>query len=252
MFLDTQPMTFDDAPGGGFDEFRVGAPPEVRSLLKQLQDGAVLVNLNASDGTAYTTTLWSLDSSRGTMSFAADAGDPRLQALLDADEIVAVAYLDSVKLQFDLDGIVLVRGGQSSALQTTIPRTLYRFQRRTAYRVRPLVRSMPVARLRDPAHPDAPLALRIVDVSLGGCALALPADVPAPQPGSVLGPVVLELDADTRIETRLRLHHITAINPGVDGARLGCSMLDLPAASERMLQRYIDQTQKRRRTMALD
>ncbi|MBI4878687.1 MAG: TIM barrel protein [Planctomycetes bacterium] len=36
------------------------------------------------------------------------------------------------------------------------------------------------------------------------------------------------------------------------GVRLGCSMLGLARDAERMLQRYIDQTQKRRRMMSLD
>ncbi len=252
MFLDTQPMQIDDCPGGDFDEFRVNAPAEQRSLLKRLQDGSALVNLNASDGTVYTTTIWSLDAARGTLSFAADANDPRLQRLLDADEVTVVSYLDAVRVQFDLGAPVLVHGARTSALQAEWPRVLYRFQRRGSYRVKPLARSTPVARLPNPARPELELALRIVDVSIGGCALALPGHLSSLQPGIEIAGVSIELDADTHFRTKLKLHHITAINPESGTARLGCSMVELPADAERLLQRYIDQTQKRRRTLSLD
>lgn len=251
MFLDTQPMQIDDA-GGGFDEFRVNAPAEQRSLLKRLQDSSALVNLNASDGTVYTTTIWSLDPAREVLSFAADAADPRLQRLLDADEVTVVSYLDAVRVQFDLGAPVLVHGARTSALQAEWPRVLYRFQRRGCYRVKPLARNSPLARLPHPTRPELELALRIIDISIGGCALALPGNVPSLQPGIEIAGVSIELDADTRFQTRLELHHITAMNPEAGSVRLGCSMVRLPADAERVLQRYIDLTQKRRRTLSLD
>lgn len=251
MSLDTQPMELDDRDDGGLTEFRVQAPAEVRALLKSLHDRNVLINLNVN-GTAYTTTIWTLDAARGTLTLSADANDPRLQRLLDADEVVVVAHLDSIKLQFDLASLLLVHGGQSSALQAPWPRVIYRFQRRGSYRVRPLGQSSPMAHMRHPQRPELVLALRIIDVSLGGCALALPADAPRLQPGLEVKNVTIELDAETRFETKLKLHHVTAINPDASVERLGCSMVDLPVDAERALQRYIDQTQKRRRLMSLD
>lgn len=253
MFLDTQPVDLgDDADDPSLEPFRVRAACEVRALLKQLHDGNVLINLNASDGTSYTTTIWALDGTRGVMSLSADTADPRLQQLIDAEEVMVVGYLESIKLQFELESLMLVHGGRSSALQAPWPQQMYRFQRRGSYRVRPVGRGTPVARFVHPQRPELTVALRIIDVSLGGCALALPADGPALRPGIEIPAVTLELDSDTRFVTTLRLHHVTAINPGADGVRLGCGMVDLAADAERMLQRYIDNTQKRRRMLALD
>ncbi len=65
-----------------------------------------------------------------------------------------VGYLDNVKLQFDVHDLVLVRGARASALSARCPRELFRFQRRNAFRVRPLLRSAPMARLRHPTMPD--------------------------------------------------------------------------------------------------
>ena len=54
------------------------------------------------------------------------------------------------------------------------------------------------------------------------------------------------------IDTGLMLHHVTSIQPGQRGVRIGCEWASLSSSAERVLQRYIDQTQKRRRQLALD
>lgn len=253
-FLDTQPMDLQGLAGepGGLAEFRVSAPAEVAALLKKLLDGGELVNLNAPGGLAYTTRLWTIDTAAGLIGFSADGDDARVQQLVDAQEVAVVGYLDSIKLQFDLRSVVLVRGGRHSALRAPIPRTLYRFQRRSSYRVRPLSRSTPLARLRHPSIPEMALALRVVDVSIGGCALFLPDDVPPLSPGVTLNEVSIELDADTHFVTGLRVQHVSALNPQARGTRLGCAMVSTARDAERALQRYIDQTQKKRRLFSLD
>lgn len=252
MFQDTQPAPLGaDGSFDRFAEFRVAHPREVMALLRQLRDGAVPVSLTGPGGTGLSTTLWSMDAAQGRLSFSADDGNPYLQSLVDGDEAVAVAYLDSVKLQFDLHALLLVRSASSCALQAEWPAELYRFQRRGAFRVRPNERLSPQARLRHPSLPDMGLTLRVLDVSIGGCALLLPNDVPPLQPGVRLGDVHIELDADTRFDVMLTLHHVTALHHD-NGVRLGCEWGPLGGHAERSLQRWIDQMQKRRRLLSLD
>jgi flagellar brake protein len=255
--MDTLPMPLDaldalSATHGGLDDFRLTSPAEIASVLKTLRDGNVPLNLNAPNGSAVTVTLWALDPVRGILSFSADAATPQLQRLVECDEAVVVGYLDSVKLQFDVSQLVLVHSGRASALNCAYPREVFRFQRRSGYRVRPLMRSAPTARLRHPTLRDMLLSLRILDVSIGGCALFLPDSVPAMAAGVLVNSVQLDLDADTRIHTGLRMQHVTSINPESKGVRLGCEMVDPASDGLRALQLYIDQTQKRRRLMALD
>jgi c-di-GMP-binding flagellar brake protein YcgR len=253
MFQDTQPAPLPDVGAStAWSQFRVGHAGERLGLLRQLRDGNVQVQLSSPDGHALGTTLWSLDDDRQRLNFSIDPDLPQLPAMIEADEVVAVAYLDSVKLQFDLHELVVVRGHGAAALQSAYPAEIYRFQRRGAYRVRTLERSSPTAHLRHPALPEMLLPLRVVDVSIGGCALFVPHDVPPLEPGTRLSSVRIELDADTRFETGLQLQHVTDIQPGQRGVRIGCEWLRLPASAERTLQRYIDQTQKRRRLLALE
>jgi len=253
MHLDTQPAAL--SASGGIDpyaEFRISQSREVTALLKQLAADATPVMLSGPAGTGMTTVVWTVDSAQQRINFSADADSPQLQRLIEFEEATCVAYLDSVKLQFDVDHLVLVRGNKTCSLQGDMPREMYRFQRRRSYRVRTSGRGTPTALLRHPSMPDMQLGLRVLDVSIGGCALMLPGDVPPLSAGLEIRGVRIELDADTRFDTNLLLHHVTTIQMPSRGSRLGCEFMHVQHQAQRALQRYIDQTQKRRRLLSLD
>ena len=251
MFEDTRPAALDALGSDDFlAEFRVTEPGAIRALLKQLMDDVVPLNLSASDGSAYTTTLWTVDPASGRVSFTADTMAHAVHDIVEADECVAVAYLDKVKVQFDVSDLVLVQGHKASVLQARLPREMFRFQRRNTFRVRTIERTSPTASFRHPAIPDMGLALRVLDVSIGGCALLLPSNVPNLQPGAVIKGVRLSLDAETQLDVGLMLHHVTSTGAENGSVRLGCEIVGMSPTSQRALQLYIDQTQKRRRMMS--
>lgn len=233
--------------------FRVERPRERLELLDLLRERSVPVVISSPDGTSISTTLWGVDETAQRLNFSARDDSHHLDALVESDEAVAVAYLERVKLQFDLHDLLLVRGASVSALQCRVPDEIFRFQRRDAFRVQPLQRHTPGARLRHPALPDMVLDLRVVDVSLGGCALWLPADVPPLQPGTALAEVRIQLDAQTHFTVELTLRHVASMgcSEGPErGVRLGCSWRPVNPAALRALQRWIDQAQKRTRLLA--
>lgn len=252
MFEDTRPAELD-ADGGPdpWGEFRVSHPSERLALLRQLRDGAAPVILSSPGGHTLSCALWSLDAGQDRMSFSVEPQHPQLAALVEADEAVAVAYLESVKLQFEVQGLCLVHGRGTAALQCSLPQDLYRFQRREAYRVRTQERHSPAARFRHPSLPEMRLALRVLDVSIGGCALWQPEDVPGLQAGTHLAEVDIELDGATRFVAAVMLQHVTAMGSNGRGVRIGCAWHPLSADAARALQRWIDQTQKRTRLLSL-
>ncbi|MDQ6628514.1 MAG: flagellar brake protein [Pseudomonadota bacterium] len=251
--METRPAPLDNmGHDQGLDEFRVTAPREIQTLLKQLLDGSVLLNLHARNGSVLTSALWTLDSGRGTIGFNADQSDPALPALLESGEVVVVGYLDSVKLQFDVHGLVLVHGNRASVLSCAAPIEMFRFQRRNAFRVRPLIRSAPTAMIRHPDLPGMQFDLRVLDISIGGCGLFLPEDVPTMNSGVLLQDVRVDLDTETRLEVSMRLQHVSTINADAHGVRLGFEFKRINGDSTRALQRYIDLTQKRGKLMALN
>jgi c-di-GMP-binding flagellar brake protein YcgR len=259
MQVDTLPAAAGAAtPAGkrGPDAFtehehlRVSGAAERLALLTELRDRATPVLMHAPDGHALRTTLWVVDAAAARLAFAvapADLAAPYLTPLLQADEVTAVAHPGHMKLQFELAGLVLVRGHASAVLQSAWPDEVLRIQRRESFRVTPPL-SAPVAYLRHPAIPDMSLALRVLDLSLGGCALRLPDDVPAIEPGTRIGAAIIELDLDTRLRVELTLQHLTHLGePRQHGARLGCEWRLVRPEDERALQRWIDRLQARQR-----
>jgi c-di-GMP-binding flagellar brake protein YcgR len=212
----------------------------------------VPVQLSSPQGGHLSATLWTVDAAQRRLGFHVEPDHPAMPPMVEGDEITAVAYLEAVKLQFELEHPVLVRSARAATLQAALPRTLYRFQRRAGYRVRTFAGSSPHAVMRHPSIPDMTLTLRVLDVSIGGCAVWLPNDVPPLAPGVRTQRVRIELDGDLRFDSTLVVHHVTSLGPNANGVRLGCEFLQLESAAERALQRYIDQTQKRRRLLTLD
>lgn len=265
--LQSSPRAAASTPA--LDDYRVTDAAERAALLIELRDSAAPVLMHAPGGASLRTRLWVVDAAASRLAFAVAAADlpsPQLEPLLDADEVTALAHPGHVKLQFDLHGLVLVRGTASAVLQCALPEEVLRFQRRDSFRVCPPV-SSPVAYLRHPSIPDMSLALRVLDLSLGGCALRLPDDVPMLAPGTHLGGVTIELDLSTRLRVELTLQHVTHLAPtdeadrigapgsshvgrgidGTGGARLGCEWRLQRPEDQRLLQRWIDHAQVRQR-----
>lgn len=239
------------AAAAELDDYRITSSVEIQGLMKQLLDSRAMVTFSGPNGESYTTLMWSAEQDRQILCFSGEDGDSRLDALLETGEVVAVAYLDSIKIQFDVEGLVHVKGGQNSALNARYPRVVYRFQRRAAFRVQPLSTKSPVARFPHPAMHEMQLALRVLDVSLSGVALFLPDNVPMIAAGVKIGKCQLVLDDDTELTVGLMIHHVTAIHPESKGVRLGCELVGVDW-SDRTLQHYINQTQKRRLALTAD
>ena len=250
-FLDTLPAALDfEGEVDPWAAFLVSSPPEAMALLRQLRDSSVPVNLNQPDGRVYATTLWSIDAERQLLSFNAADSVSGLRPLLECERVVAVAYLDNVKLQFDLRELKLARGVRANALQCPTPRQMYRFQRRDYYRVRTDDRQSPRALLRHPGMPQMSLALRVMDVSVGGCGLLLRPETPAIKSGSVVAPVRFELDSEATFQAGFVVRHQAELGER-EGVRLGCAWHNLDTATRRELQRYIELMQKRKRLLSL-
>jgi c-di-GMP-binding flagellar brake protein YcgR len=208
--------------------------------------------LSGPQGHAVRASLWTVDLPKRRIAFDVEAGNPGLEPLVGGNECTATAYLQRVRLQFDLSDLMLVRGPRGTALQCALPEAIYRFQRRQAFRVEPIHRTSATAVMRHPSIPEMTLSLRVMDISAGGCALQLPPDVPPMPLGIVLDGVVMHLDPETSIVVCLRLQHATSVGQQADGVRLGCEFVAVDPEAQRRLQMHVDQIQRRRRLLAVE
>jgi flagellar brake protein len=248
------------APATAPEDLRVTAAAEIAAYLQQLQRENSAVTLSGPPGHGLASRICALDSEAAVLGLEIGT-DPEgiSQALVAGGEITAVAYLGAIKLQFELDDAVLVSSEQGAVLRSSLPERLYRFQRRQSFRVQPAGSVYPRVVLPDaqPLGEHAGRALHVLDISIGGLALALPGDLAPSLPVLAMGQVatglVLELDRLTSLRIALLPHHASPIAADARSMlQFGCSFVDLDASAGRLLQVYVDQTQKRRRLLKLD
>jgi c-di-GMP-binding flagellar brake protein YcgR len=234
------------------NEHCVRSLTDIRALLKQFVEGDVPLSLSTPDGVNYPTSLWAEDPHRGVLVFAADPREAGVQRLTESHEVMATGYLDSVKVQFDLHDLLLVHGRIASAFNAQYPREVYRFQRRSTFRVRPVGRTQPHARLIHPDLPRRQIDLRVLDISHTGVALMLNESLDLFRCGQYLPEVTIELDTSTWLQVTLRVMHVSAVGLSpLPCCRIGCELIDMSAGAQRDLQHYLDLTQKRHRLLTL-
>lgn len=226
--------------------YAIDDPSELAAWLRLLQQREVAISLADTVGAGISTTIRAVDTERGQLTLDAPDHGAELVGLVASAELSAIASVDEVKVQFDLHGATLVRGERCSVIEAALPERIYRLQRREDYRVRSLPGTTSIE-LRHPAWPDMRLALRVLDLSVRGCALLLPDDVPTIDAGIEIAGASLRLDALTRLDVRLRVLHLTSIRPGAAGVRLGCALDGLSPTVAHALQRWIDRLQRRQR-----
>ncbi|MBV8468495.1 MAG: flagellar brake protein [Burkholderiaceae bacterium] len=242
-----------ETPQAGTDlsDFRIDASPEILGYLRDLMKGQVRIHLSSPGDLTLQTQIWAFDAAKDVLAFDLSTADTRVaEALRDSDEVTAVAYLDAVKLQFELENLVIVSDSDGKVLRASVPRQMFRFQRRQAFRVQPTGNAYPRLVLNHPHDAALPLRLRVLDISIGGIAAQLPSDVPDFRLGTTIRETILELDRETHLSTSVRLQRVSRIEHG-GGTQLGFAFGELNAQAIRDLQVYIDQTQKRRRQFGL-
>ncbi|MFG6448180.1 flagellar brake protein [Roseateles sp. BYS180W] len=228
-------------------EYRLSSRSEVVAWLRELAQRGIGVQLNASSAQACNAVLTQVDSEHSAIGLELSGSDDQLGALLRSDDVTAVAYLDRIKLQFDVVGLCQVSAGNSAMLRAMLPADIYRFQRRQAYRVCAPTGQYPLLVVPQ----DKEVRLRVLNVSVGGLALHWPPELLQPTSGEAIGPARLLLAQDSQLTVHLRVQHIVT-EPDRDGtpsAVAGCAFVNISSPALRVLQMYVDQAQKRERLM---
>lgn len=250
-FLDTQPAPIDRFDvAGPWSRFRVRDPRSQLASLRDVSRADKPVTLGAPGGPTMTVTLWSVDEFNNHLHFQAPLNTPHAQTIAQEQDLWAAAYLGDAKVQFCVSGLTLRADGDHWVLVTDTPKLMYRLPRRGAMRVRRDAKAAPTVRFQHPEQPGKVVALRVLDISATGCALALPADGPPLRAGSRLLKVEVELDDDSIVLSDLVVHNLTPLD-AAGNARLGCEWEGMPAPAQERLQRWIMQGRRRRELISL-
>jgi len=228
------------------EDFRISQPLEILSLLGRMADQSEILALVAGNGAPCLSAITGMDRGRRLLWLFGARGDARLQHLLVSSGVVAVGYLDHVKIQFGVHNLQWLPAAGDGRLACLLPLELYRFQRRSYFRVRPMLSPPAVARVQGGAMPR-PMELVVIDISMTGVGLRLPPDSPPIEIGGHIPRAVLVLDARTRFVADLKVMHVTPSRDSGRGHHMGCTMNGLDEQGLMDLQRFIGQAQLRQR-----
>jgi c-di-GMP-binding flagellar brake protein YcgR len=235
--MDTTPFPESESPE--LERFWLYSKFEIDALIARLCDDRVPMTVYwGRDGECAVTQIMKVDAVLNEVHFDLP-NQPQLQLrLLEAGDLVCVAFAESVKLQFTIAAPRRSSDSGYPAFLCGFPERVLRLQRREYYRVRTpesLAASCLVPYSGDRVQYES---LRVLDLSVGGLAmLAYPRHFD-PSETTVIDRCYLDLPGVGTVTVRLRVAHVET---SVDGKarRCGCEFVDLSPQARMMLQRYV-------------
>ena len=226
--------------------FALREPAEIATLLRSLVEARSLISASLLPGGHACPTALLAVRDDGTLLLDGNRDEAMNQRMAAASRMLCMAQLDLVPIRFRLAAPRRIVHEDYPAFVVAWPQGVLRMQRRETYRLQTPATHPALLHLGEPEQ-DAP-ALRVLDISGGGLALAIPDGAQGPlQPGAQIGPCQLQLGEAAPLAVALQVVYIAPHE--VRGARhwrAGCRFIDLVPAAEQQLMQYIFQVERQR------
>jgi c-di-GMP-binding flagellar brake protein YcgR len=235
--MDTTPFPEPEAPA--LERYWLYSKFEIDALVTRLCDERVPMTVYwGDDGEFAVTQIMKVDALRNEVHF--DMPNPPQQQLqlLEAPELVCVAFIEYVKMQFNVEAPRRSSIGGFPTFQCALPERVLRLQRREYYRVRAPENLSAACLVPYSGDRDQYESLRVLDLSVGGLAmLAYPRHFD-PSGVGVIDRCYLDLPGVGTVTVRMRVAHVVT-SPDGHSRRCGCEFVDLSPQARMMLQRYV-------------
>jgi c-di-GMP-binding flagellar brake protein YcgR len=217
---------------------------EILAILKHIVAARALVSARLAPGReSYLSALIAVDDREDGVLLDASADPVQNERILRAEALDCVTQLEKVRIQFMLKNPRLVAEGGSPGFRCSLPDSLLRLQRREFYRLQtPLAHSITCTLAMPQADGSRRnTELRILDISGGGVAIAVPPVGVRFEPGTEFANCLLNLPDGPPIPARLIVRNLFRITnrSGAELRRAGCEFADMPRGAEDAIQRYI-------------
>jgi flagellar brake protein len=243
--------------------FDITSRVECLAILEKLRaDGSLLSVCSLDDPSeVIVTQLLSIDAQSGRIAFELSHVDAHTNFIARHRKAIVVAIEEKIKLQFIATEIELGQDERTPLLLADFPESIYRIQRREAFRVRPLATHpatclMPMQARRhvlpDNQSASAAPALfdaLVLDVSVGGLSLELLDFNKDFELGDILEDCFLHLPGQTAFRCTLKLCYIGTPHLKARSYRIGAHFEDLSSESERAIQRYVNAVEISRKSV---
>ena len=236
------------------DQYLLHDAREIRRVLHVLIDKHSLVTVHlASRNRMFASALVELSEDQQYVYIDGSRDSKINEAMVQANHATCVSTLDRVPIQFRLAALEHVDMDGMVTFRAELPQNLLYLQRREYHRLRVPV-SEPVrctVSLPSPAPSGAATVheLPVLDISVGGCSLALPRDCPGFRVETAFDCQLHLPDASFPLPLCLSVRSRFDPPPqdATQGTRIGCEFTALPGAAESLIQRYIFRIERMRK-----
>jgi c-di-GMP-binding flagellar brake protein YcgR len=243
----TSPFPEPESPA--LERYAVYSRVEVVSLLRQLNENGVLINVYYdSAGSFFLTALLSINPDFEEVVIDGASDDVVQRRLLESRRLVFVAFIEGVKVQFEAPRAESTTYEGRLALRVRLPERVMRMQRREFFRVRPLA-SRPVSCRVHGVPANETTTWRVLDISGGGMALASGGEEPPFSIGMELPDCEIEFAGEGAIAAGLRVRSIE-LGQREGEQRIGCEFVHIAPQARLVLQRFINRVEAEHRKAA--
>lgn len=232
------------------ERYQVRDPIEIRHLLSTLVTRRALITARQNPGNqSFLTALLAVNND-GTLLLDGSAEETINEWVQTAAQLTCITQLQNVRIQFNVNTPARIAYEGRPAFRTALPGSVLRLQRREFYRLQtPVTQTVNcIIPLSTTTGTQVTVSVRIIDISGGGVAVAVPPREMEFAPHMEFPGCTLHLPDVEPISTRLVVRNVFRLvnRNGVEMLRAGCQFLDLPGHADSQIQRYILKIERER------
>ncbi|MDD2873663.1 MAG: flagellar brake protein [Azoarcus sp.] len=225
-------------------KYLLQSPREIRQLLTSLVTGRALVSAQLSPGNqSFLTAVLGLADDDTALLLDGSAEESINARIEQAAQITCITQLQNIRIQFQVENPTRIQVDGRPAFRLLLPASVLRLQRREFYRLQTPVTHSVICELPIVGGESnrMPVEVRIIDISSGGIAIAVPPSDFVFEPHMEFRGCTLRLPEAEPIGTRLMVRNLFRLvnRNGIEMQRAGCEFLDLPRNADSIIQRYI-------------
>ncbi|WP_101924770.1 MULTISPECIES: flagellar brake protein [Luteimonas] len=244
---DAHSLLLDDAEQS---PFALREPREVAQVLRALVNARAMISASLLPGGHPCPTALLAVHDDGTMILDGNRHEGMNRRVAAATRLVCSTQLDLVPIRFRLPTPLRITWEGYPAFTVPWPETLLRLQRREMYRLQVSPTAPAIVHVGDddtPPDPGQP-GLRVLDISGGGIAIAVPDGSEHHFAAQTrLRACLLRLAEADPMPVVLDVVHIGRFDVrGAPHWRAGCHFVDMPGAHEKRVLQYIFQVERQR------
>jgi c-di-GMP-binding flagellar brake protein YcgR len=245
----TQVRPEPETPGS--EQFTTHSRREIIDVLEDIVERGALVTLFFAQGDEFfVTNLLHVNPEFEELVFDRAPGEAMSERLLQSSRMTFVTLVEQIKVQFTAQHAEPTSFDGKPALRIRLPDSLMRLQRRNFYRV-PAVKSAPLI-CEIPLSGGAPARFSIGDISVGGVAVIAGPVTAEIRHGAVFHNCSIALPGHGSFTVSLEIRNNIGVAMHAKepvGQRYGCQFLNLEGPVLSLLQRYINQLERNRRSL---